>query len=84
MLDQLTDLADELLGSEYGYTTAPVSPTVCPLWAFDDGEVEDDDFLDDDEDDDFEDDDDLFDDEDDDDDLLDDDDDDNDLLDDDD
>lgn len=74
MLDQLTDLADELLGSDCGYRRAQESPTACPLRAFDDGDVEDDDFLDDDEDDDFDDDDDLLDDDDDDDDFDDDDD----------
>ncbi len=56
MLDQLTDLADELLGSDRGYHRAQESPTDCPLRAFDDDDVEDDDFLDDDEDDDFDDD----------------------------
>jgi hypothetical protein len=75
MLEQTTDLADELLGSADSYLQTLVSPSACPLRAIDDDDVEDDDFLDDDEDDDFDDDDDLFDDDDDDDDDFDDDDD---------
>ena len=78
------DLTDSPLASVLGYPQAFPPHPACPIRAFDDGDVEDDDFLDDDEDDDFEDDDlledeeddDLFeDDEEDDDDLLDDDDD---------
>ena len=78
MLTALPNHADESVESALGYTCASQPDGACPIRAFDDGDVEDDDFLDDEEDDDFDDDDeeddDLFDDdEDDDDDLLDDD-----------
>ncbi len=78
MLTRLLEHVEEPVGSALCYTQASQPDGGCPIWAFDDGDVEDDDFLDDEEDDDFEDDDD-----DDDDDLFDDDDDDDDLLDDD-
>ena len=77
MITALLNRADESIESALGYTGASQPDEACPIWAFDDGDVEDDDFLDDEEDDDFDDDDeddDIFDDdEDDDDDLLDDD-----------
>jgi len=59
MLNTLLESIEEPATSAMGYLPASPEQPAYPIWAFDDEDVDDDDFLDDEEDDDFEDDDDF-------------------------